>query len=252
MTSRSNADAPAPDPNLFQILRSGPVLACAGVALLGGLFEVVPAFAPLRFLSAPKTQTSEADRAPDAPANLEVGQVELKVESRAQASMAIADAANRPKTQGFIGGQEAPLDLPQIAAEEPPVPILNPTGKALDGFFQALSKTQQKNENAVTRIAHFGDSIIVSDYVSGTLRQKLQETFGDAGHGYMLVANPWPAYFHNDVFRFATSGFKVSRIVGPRAKDGLYGLGGVTFSATRGAIAQWGTAEKGDFGRKVS
>ncbi|HXS17761.1 MAG TPA: hypothetical protein VN764_11260, partial [Polyangiaceae bacterium] len=34
--------------------------------------------------------------------------------------------------------------------------------------------------------------------------------------------------------------------------DGLHGLGGVTFSATRGAIAQFGTAEKGTFGRNAS
>src|SRR5690606_29903916 len=89
-------------------------------------------------------------------------------------------------------------------------------------------------------------------YVSGTLRQKLQTAFGDAGHGYMIIANAWPAYFHNDVFRFATNGFTVSRIVGPLAKDGLHGLGGVSFTASRGALAQFGTAEKGDFGRNVS
>src|SRR5690606_11745091 len=143
-------------------------------------------------------------------------------------------------------------DLPAIEADEPPVPLVDPSGHALDHFYAALAETQQRKPGAITRIAHFGDSIVVSDYVSGTLRRKLQQTFGDAGHGFVLLANAWPAYFHNDVFRFATRGWKVSRIVGPLAKDGLYGLGGVSFAAPAGVRSQVGTAKEGDFGRKVS
>src|SRR5690606_32002819 len=75
---------------------------------------------------------------------------------------------------------------------------------------------------------------------------------GDAGHGYMLIANAWPAYFHNDVYRFASPGWKVSRIVGPVNQDGLYGLGGVSFQAPPGARARFGTAKKGSYGRAVS
>jgi lysophospholipase L1-like esterase len=36
------------------------------------------------------------------------------------------------------------------------------------------------------------------------------------------------------------------------AKDGLYGLGGVTFSANSGVIARFGTIDEGAWGRKVS
>ena len=68
----------------------------------------------------------------------------------------------------------------------------------------------------------------------------------------MLVANAWPSYFHLDVSRYATSGWKVSRIVGPYAKDGFYGLGGVSFRAEKHALARFGTAASGDFGRSVS
>jgi hypothetical protein len=150
-------------------------------------------------------------------------------------------------------------ELPAAEASEaraleqaPPVPLLDPSGHALDGFFASLRRTEQKQEGAVTRIAHFGDSIIVSDYVSGTLRRKLQSSFGDAGHGFVLIANAWPAYFHNDVTRYATAGFNVSRIVGPYAADGLYGLGGVSFSTPPNVLSRVGTAESGDFGRKVS
>jgi lysophospholipase L1-like esterase len=88
--------------------------------------------------------------------------------------------------------------------------------------------------------------------VSGTLRRKLQSQFGDAGHGFVLLASAWPAYHHNDVYRWASRGWIVSRIVGPLAVDGFYGLGGVTFKAPPGARARFGTATRGTYGRAVS
>jgi len=44
----------------------------------------------------------------------------------------------------------------------------------------------------------------------------------------------------------------VSRIVGPYAADGWYGLGGVSFRADKNVLARVGTAKSGDFGRSVS
>jgi len=239
-------------PSLGRILLSGPALAVLSVALFGLAGEAVPALEPVRLFSAPSSEPETSEKAPDAPPVLDVGEAELSGESRNLPGMATPETLSQVKARGPIGGQEAPLDLPAIEAEDPPVELLDPTGTALDHFYASLAETAQKKKGSRTRIAHFGDSIVVSDYVSGTLRRKLQDTFGDAGHGYMLIANPWPAYFHNDVFRFATKGFRVSRIVGPLTSDNRYGLGGVTFRATAGAIAQFGTAEKGNYGRKVS
>ncbi len=236
--------------SLAHILLSAPVLSVALVCILGASFETSERFRPARIFSSSHAASSEQERPPDAAPVLLVGEAELG-----------ADAGTRNVTSkegtsahrsGPIGGKEAPLDLPAISAEASPVDLLNPTGHALDAFFSQLAKTQKGEPGALTRIAHFGDSLITSDYVSSTLRQKLQGTFGDAGHGYMLIANAWPAYFHSDVFRFATKGFRVSRIVGPLTDDGLYGLGGVTFRSTSGVIAQFGTAEKGEIGTHVS
>jgi hypothetical protein len=142
--------------------------------------------------------------------------------------------------------------VPDFLDKEPKVPIVDPSGTALDGFFRALERTRKKEPGAITRVAHFGDSIVVSDYVSATLRRRFQERFGDSGHGYSLIANAWPAYSHADVERFATAGWKVSRIVGPLAPDGRYGLGCVSFSATKNAFARFGTVKEGEFGRNVS
>lgn len=249
-TSRQRR-TPAGVPSLRDVFTSGSVYAVLLLVAFGLVAEVIPALEEVRIFSTAQSDPSTSVAA-DAPPDLSVGEAELKTESRNLPGMATPESAELNSSRGPIGGQDAPLDLPAIEAEEPPVPILDPTGKSLDRFFRALSKTRQKKDDAITRIAHFGDSIVVSDYISGTLRRKLQETFGDAGHGYMLIANPWPAYFHNDVFRFATSGFKVSRIVGPLTEDGMYGLGGVTFRSLGGVIAQWGTAEEGTFGTKMS
>ena len=132
------------------------------------------------------------------------------------------------------------------------MPIEDPSGHALDAFFARLAKTDRKEPGAVTRILHYGDSTIASDYISGTVRRRLQSRFGDAGHGFILIANPWEWYFHNDVTHASDGEWKASRLAGPTALDGMYGLGGVSFTSYGGGIAWFGAASRGDYGRNVS
>ncbi len=137
--------------------------------------------------------------------------------------------------------------------DKAPRSIEDPSGHALDAFLSALAKVEHKEPGSIARITYFGDSIVASDFVTATLRRRLQARFGDAGHGFMLMANAWPGYFHNDVKRFAAPGWQVSRVVGPFAKDGLYGLGGVSFrSQGPGVFSRFATAKSGTFGRAVS
>ncbi|HEY6724922.1 MAG TPA: hypothetical protein VI197_12880 [Polyangiaceae bacterium] len=229
-----------------------PTLAAALVAFAALVAEQVPALGMLRLYSSPpRDQSPEASAPLDPAAVPRVGEAELTTESKNRQEMAQPESIELPRAAGGPIATSA-RELPAIASEAPPVPLEDASGHALDGFFAALRRTQAKERDAVTRIAHFGDSIVVSDYVSGSLRRKFQQDFGDAGHGYMLIANAWPAYFHNDVYRFASPGWKVSRIVGPYNQDGFYGLGGVSFQAPPGARARFGTAQKGSFGRAVS
>jgi lysophospholipase L1-like esterase len=223
-----------------EVLRSRPVVAALLVAACALALELTPALARFRLFGKRPQQEAKVEAAQVVPA-ASVGESQLGVETKAPAAAPGA-------------AELLPAEASEARALEqaPPVPLLDPSGKALEGFFRALSRTERKLPGAVTRIAHFGDSIIVSDYVSGTLRRKLQATFGDAGHGFVLMANAWPAYFHNDVNRYATAGFNVSRIVGPYAADGFYGLGGVSFSTPPNVLSRIGTMEKGDYGRKVS
>jgi lysophospholipase L1-like esterase len=144
------------------------------------------------------------------------------------------------------------LDPQVLAKTKGSIAVEDATGHALDSFYAALAKTRAKQPGAVTRIMHYGDSVITSDYVSGTMRRKMQTDLGDAGHGFILIANPWEWYFHNDVVHGAGEGWSSSRITGPTTRDGMYGLGGVTFTGTPGASAFFGTSDKGTFGKKVS
>jgi lysophospholipase L1-like esterase len=141
---------------------------------------------------------------------------------------------------------------PDVQATLRPVAIRDASGHTLDAFFARLARTDRKEAGAVTRILHYGDSTIASDYVSGTVRRRLQARFGDAGHGFILIANPWEWYFHNDVAHSSEGEWRASRLAGPITNDGMYGLGGVSFGSYGGGVAWFGTATRGDFGRRVS
>ncbi len=149
-------------------------------------------------------------------------------------------------------GDKLELDPTALAKTAGSLAVDDPTGHALDAFYKHLAATAKKEPGAVTRILHYGDSVITSDYISGTLRRRLQARYGDSGHGYILVANPWEWYFHNDVVHYAGEGWNANRITGPFTNDKMYGLGGVTFHGAPGAVATFGAMEKGDYGRAVS
>ncbi|MCA9621362.1 MAG: hypothetical protein KC731_20205 [Myxococcales bacterium] len=151
------------------------------------------------------------------------------------------------------GGKESTKFAPKVEEDKPPRSIEDPSGKALSHFFDKLARVESKQEGAQARILYFGDSIVASDFVSGKLRRMLQSRFGDAGHGYALIANAWPGWFHIDVKRVASEAWGVSTCVGPYAEDGLYGLGCASFTSHHPGIwTEFGTADLDEWGRNVS
>ena len=81
-----------------------------------------------------------------------------------------------------------------ITVESRPGEIEDASGQALQHFFAALNQTQ--NGKGIVRISHYGDSPITGDMITSTVRRKLQLQFGDAGHGFVLLAKPWGWYQH--------------------------------------------------------
>ena len=158
---------------------------------------------------------------------------------------------NATITNALPENDRNPLDAEELAKAVGSVAVQDPTGE-MNAFYKRLAATIRGDAGAVTRILHYGDSVIASDYVSGTMRRRMQERFGDAGHGFITTANPWDWYFHNDVSHHASDGWSVSRITGPLVRDGMYGLGGASFHTSEVATATFGTVSRGDYGRKVS
>jgi lysophospholipase L1-like esterase len=65
-----------------------------------------------------------------------------------------------------------------------------------------------------------------------------QRDFGDAGAGFVLIARPWAWYNHRGV-EMDASGWNIDIAGIAQAKDGMHGLGGVSFIGSPGAAARW-------------
>jgi hypothetical protein len=101
--------------------------------------------------------------------------------------------------------------------------------RAMDGFYAALLRTERGQPGAVTRILHYGDSPTTADLITADVRQFLQQRFGDAGHGTYLLGKPWAWYKHRGL-DLDSSGWQMDPATLRGAKDGRYGLGGVSFT----------------------
>ncbi len=240
-------DAP-PTRDVASVLFSRPVRSVAWFVFMGLCVQWLPGAEPYRLWSRPNTADATPERGLLRDEDQHEGSSVLQNNTVARAALGVAAAKSKP-----LGPFAAPSTAETSNSDllPSPVPIVDPES-SLHGFYRALAATAQRLPGATTRIVYHGDSIVASDYVTGTLRRAFQSEFGDGGHGFVLMADAWPSYFHNDVYRLSTRGFEVSRVVGPFTRDGLYGLGGVSFVASTGVRARFGTAEKGDYGRRVS
>ncbi len=124
--------------------------------------------------------------------------------------------------------------------------------RALDHFYASLANTEARQSGAITRITHYGDSPITNDGITGTTRRLLQEQFGDAGHGFILVDRPWEWYGHQAITFTSSGGWSDDSLMNPMTKDGMFGLGGVTFHASPGKTARFAPAASGDTGKNFS
>ncbi|HEX8707663.1 MAG TPA: GDSL-type esterase/lipase family protein [Pyrinomonadaceae bacterium] len=138
-------------------------------------------------------------------------------------------------------------DAPVIVGSEHPVE--DPAG-ALDSFYAALSRTDARQRGAVTRVTHYGDSPITNDGITSTVRRLLQEHYGDAGHGFILMDKPWAWYGHQGITFTSGGEWDDNPMIGGREADGEFGLGGVSFHANGpGKYARFAPASMGETGR---
>jgi lysophospholipase L1-like esterase len=122
----------------------------------------------------------------------------------------------------------------QTPANRAPQPIEDPSGRAMLGFYEAL--TRASHGEWVARIVHYGDSHIAADILTGALRRELQAFFGDAGVGLVLPGCPW--YSRIGVSTRASSGWQIDGSTqASLAADGRFGLAGVSLSTN--ASGEW-------------
>jgi lysophospholipase L1-like esterase len=131
--------------------------------------------------------------------------------------------------------------LDSLLARESEHPLIDPTG-SLDGFFRSLEQAEAnagRNAENVTpvHILHYGDSPTTADLITADVRNRLQSRFGNAGHGFSLVAPPWVWYRHDGI-RISASGWRTSSPALGLKGDGLYGLGGVSFEGDLEAYSE--------------
>ena len=113
------------------------------------------------------------------------------------------------------------------------IPDLEVPPGSLDAFYASL------RAGKVTRILHYGDSPTTADSITSDIRRLLQKRFGDAGHGFLLIAKPWAWYGHDGI-RLDAKGWEIQPASQKRAPDGIHGLGGVSFIGGEGAMSHVG------------
>lgn len=137
--------------------------------------------------------------------------------------------------------------LPKIAEQtklQPEIPrqpqppsgsqLSDPTD-ALEPFYKALQRTE--SGQGVTRILHYGDSPVTADSITADMRSLMQDRFGDAGHGFVLVSKPWAWYGHRGVEMKSSGWHSQPASQSDRAKDNQHGLGGVSLIGSEGAYS---------------
>ena len=143
----------------------------------------------------------------------------------------------------------------KIAKPREPHQPLEDARKSMCPFYKALATLDKSDSlsHKSVRILHYGDSILTTDELSGRVRSQLQKRFGDGGHGFVLLGKPWRWYRHKDVALGARGEWKVRSLTSSPSRDGIWGLGGVTFDTTHHRARSWvGADPDGERGKRVA
>ena len=146
------------------------------------------------------------------------------------AAIAAAGLANAPEAGGVHQAVEHP--------------------EHLQAFYDRLSELEAGKGDPIVRVVNLGASTIGFDDLTGVLRGKFQERFGDGGAGFVLMQRYLLNYTHTWVELHA-KGWKSGYILWGGRKDGRYGLGGVSYDGGSGSVTRMLTREH-DLGDEVS
>lgn len=110
-----------------------------------------------------------------------------------------------------------PVDPKEKKAER--VEAIQDPKRSMVHFYRSLARTAARKkrgdrDRAITRVLHYGDSLIDLDHITGPLRRMLQRRYGDGGHGFVLAAKPWRWYNHAGLSHVASSSWTHYNLMG--------------------------------------
>ena len=109
------------------------------------------------------------------------------------------------------------------------LPVEDPAG--LVPFFEQLYRHQRGELPGPVRVLQYGDSHTAADEFSGELRMLFQSSFGNGGSGFSIAGKPFQSYRRRDVKSGSSNGWHTDGLA-TRTGDGIYGLGGLSMTAT--------------------
>jgi lysophospholipase L1-like esterase len=121
-------------------------------------------------------------------------------------------------------------------------PIEHP--EALAHYFGQLTLTDLQVEGAITRAGQWGDSVLGGDGLTNGIRKRLQERFGDAGHGFHALSRYSIGYFHRGVRFQDRGGWRSCEIIFKCRPDARYGYAGVHSGSASGGRSTWQTTKE--------
>jgi hypothetical protein len=152
------------------------------------------------------------------------------------------------------------LALPEpkaVQGLDPPAVDIEDTHGSMARFFARTDALLRGKTTEPVRIAVYGDSNGTMDYTTGEMRRVLQTAHGDAGHGFLGLARPWPWYIHtyvvSDYMTDAWSAYTVTTHPTP-TMDPWYGQGMIAAQSKQTGAKTWvQTAPEGSpIGSRVS
>jgi lysophospholipase L1-like esterase len=118
--------------------------------------------------------------------------------------------------------------------------------KGLDHFYEALEQVKSGSRLEPVRVIHFGDSHVAADVLTRSIRDHLQNDFGDGGPGFIVPGNPM-ATKRARVSSGATDGWVVQGIGGKYSPDRIYGPAGINLMTTTAGQQAWVEATSNHF-----
>jgi lysophospholipase L1-like esterase len=123
-----------------------------------------------------------------------------------------------------LGAKSVDLEIPCVEGDEAEC-----ERRALDRLFLALDGLLAQSVRHV-RVLQLGDSHIAADYVTGTIRERLQEIFGDAGRGFVHADQRREYGGRRTAQR---TGWKRTRAVDPGQSGQRFGFVGIALEPTQ-------------------